>query len=88
MPSSYAAYAVDEDGDGHPNIWTSAPDALASTANFLRQKGWQPGLPWLVEVAIPTGLDLRTYRRGFADWASVGVRRTDGQPLPDTDRAS
>ena len=82
MPSSYMAFAVDEDGDGHPNIWTSAPDALASTANYLRQKGWQPGLPWLVEVALPGGLDLSPHRRGFADWAAAGVKRADGQGLP------
>lgn len=88
MPSSYAAYAVDEDGDGHPNIWTSVPDALASTANYLRQKGWRPGLPWLVEVALPGQIDLRVNRRGFADWASMGVRRTDGESLPGNGEAS
>lgn len=88
MPSSYLAYAVDHDGDGHPNIWTSAPDALASTANYLRQKGWQPGLPWLVEVALPGTLDLRVVRRGFAEWAGLGVRRTDGRELPRNGNAS
>lgn len=88
MPSSYAAFAVDEDGDGHPNIWTSAPDALASTANYLRQKGWRPGLPWVVEVAMPGTLDLSVHRRGFADWAAAGLQRTDGQPLPGTGQAT
>ena len=88
MPSSYAAYAVDQDGDGHPNIWTSAPDALASTANYLRQKGWQPGLPWLVEVALPGGLDLRSHRRGFGEWAAAGVQRSDGQALPRSGNAA
>lgn len=88
MPSSYAAYAVDEDGDGHPNIWTSVPDALASTANYLRQKGWKPGLPWMVEVALPGQIDLRVNRRGFADWASLGVRRTDGESLPGSGEAA
>lgn len=88
MPSSYIDYAVDADGDGHPNIWTSAPDALASTANYLRQKGWQPGLPWLVEVSLPANLDLGTHRRGFGDWASMGVRRTDGQALPRSGNAN
>ncbi|WP_375460325.1 lytic murein transglycosylase [uncultured Enterovirga sp.] len=88
MPSSYAAYAIDQDGDGHPNIWTSVPDALASTANYLRQKGWKPGLPWVVEVAVPGQIDLRVNRRGFADWASMGVRRTDGEGLPGSGEAS
>lgn len=88
MPSSYLAYAVDADGDGHPNIWTSAPDALASTANYLRRKGWQPGLPWLVEVSLPAGMDLGTHRRGFGDWAAMGVRRVDGQALPGSGNAN
>lgn len=38
MPSSFLQYAVDFDGDGHRNIWTSVPDSLASMANFLVQK--------------------------------------------------
>lgn len=88
MPTSYAQFAVDQDGDGHPNIWTSAPDALASTANYLRQKGWQPGLPWLTEVALPSGMDLSVHRRGYGDWASMGVRRVDGQALPRSGNAN
>ena len=44
MPSSWAEFAVDFDGDGRRNIWGDDPaDALASTANYLRQKGWKPG---------------------------------------------
>src|SRR6202161_919010 len=50
MPSDYVKYAVDFDGDGHPNIWTSVPDALASAAKQLRGKGWQRGLRWAYEV--------------------------------------
>ena len=46
MPSSFLAYAADGDGDGKRDIWTSAPDALASIANFLKEHGWKPGLPW------------------------------------------
>ncbi len=88
MPSSFVAYAIDQDGDGRRNIWTSAPDALASTANYLKQKGWKPGLPWVVEVALPGTLDFRTQRRGFADWASVGVKRTDGKNLPRSGEAN
>ena len=35
-------YAVDANGDGRIDM-NNMTDALASTANFLRQKGWQPG---------------------------------------------
>lgn len=47
IPSSYAAYAVDFDGDDHADIWTSIADALASTGNYLAKAGhWQRGQKW------------------------------------------
>lgn len=46
LPSSYIAFAVDFDGDGRRNLLSSTGDVLASTANFLKGHGWQPGQPW------------------------------------------
>ena len=46
LPSSYLKYAVDFDGDGRRDLIHSAPDALASTANYLKGYGWQRGQPW------------------------------------------
>ncbi|MDX2159594.1 MAG: lytic murein transglycosylase [Hyphomicrobiaceae bacterium] len=46
LPSSYVKYAVDFDGDRHRDLFASVPDMLASTANYLKQKGWQPGQAW------------------------------------------
>ncbi|MBN9347441.1 MAG: lytic murein transglycosylase, partial [Devosia sp.] len=43
MPSSFMKYAVDFKGDGHKDIWGSIPDALASTANYLKSFGWRSG---------------------------------------------
>lgn len=43
LPGNILAYGVDGDGDGRISLDGSLTDALASTANFLRQKGWQPG---------------------------------------------
>jgi membrane-bound lytic murein transglycosylase B len=45
MPSAYLKYAVNVEGGGGANLMTPA-DALASTANFLRGHGWQPGAGW------------------------------------------
>ncbi len=53
MPSSYLQYAVDFDGDGRRDIWRSAPDALASIANYLAESGWQRGIRWGREVRLP-----------------------------------
>ena len=46
LPSSYLKYAVDYDGHGHRDLIRSVPDVLASTANYLKGYGWQPGQPW------------------------------------------
>jgi lytic murein transglycosylase len=46
MPSAYLKYAVSAQGGGGGDIISSPADALASTANFLRSKGWSPGAGW------------------------------------------
>jgi lytic murein transglycosylase len=45
MASSYWKFAVDFDGDGRRNL-RGVPDALASTANYLKSYGWAAGQPW------------------------------------------
>jgi lytic murein transglycosylase len=46
MASSYYKFAVDFDGNGRRDLIRSVPDALASTANYLRSYGWSAGQPW------------------------------------------
>ncbi len=43
LPGNALRYGVDANGDGQVDFYNQA-DALASTANFLRQKGWKPGV--------------------------------------------
>jgi lytic murein transglycosylase len=57
LPSEFYKYAVDFDGDGRIDIWTSVPDALASAAKQLAGKGWQPGKAWGFEVRVPANAD-------------------------------
>jgi lytic murein transglycosylase len=57
LPSEYYKYAVDFDGDGRADIWHSVPDALASAAKQLKDKGWRNGEPWAVEVHPPADVD-------------------------------
>ena len=45
MPGSIRNFAVDGDGDSRINLKQSPKDAIASVANFMRQHGWQPGMP-------------------------------------------
>ena len=86
MPSSFLKHAVDYDGDGHKNIWTSIPDAIASTANYLADYGWQRGMTWGYEVILPAGFDVGSHEpqtnRSFSQWASLGIRRADGRAMP------
>ncbi|HEY2533881.1 MAG TPA: lytic murein transglycosylase [Xanthobacteraceae bacterium] len=84
MPSSYLSYAVDFDGDGRADIWTSIPDVLASIANYLQKYGWHSGSPWGFEVVVPQGFDYRPSRGGFPYWKSLGFKRADDGPLPDS----
>ena len=46
MPSAYIKFAVDFDANGRRDLLRSAPDVLASTANFLKNYGWQRGKDW------------------------------------------
>ncbi|WP_181703029.1 lytic murein transglycosylase [Chthonobacter albigriseus] len=90
IPTTYEAYAVDHDGDGRRNIWTSIPDALASTANYLRRAGWRTGETWGYEVALPPGFDpgLEGSRRSLGQWRAAGLVRANGQSFPrDGDQA-
>lgn len=86
MPSSYLAHAEDFNRDGARDIWSDDPtDALASTAAYLRAKGWVKGQPWAIEVRLPKGFDLaltgRIYSRRLRDWGKLGVTNVAGNPL-------
>ncbi|WP_245263256.1 lytic murein transglycosylase [Azorhizobium doebereinerae] len=92
MPTSFQRYAVDFDGDGHRNVVDSIPDVIASTANNLKLDGWQFGQTWGYEVELPANFDYRyvdrTKRYSLGQWASLGVRRANGQAFPrSTDTA-
>lgn len=86
LPSVYLAHAVDADGDGRRDIWTSAADVLGSTANFLARSGWRSDEPWGAEVRLPAGFDLGradgVQRQPAAQWAAEGVQGIGGEPLP------
>jgi membrane-bound lytic murein transglycosylase B len=62
MPSVVVRLRADGDGDGYADIWRSEADGLASIANYLRQAGWKPGLPWGVAVRVPRTLNRAAIR--------------------------
>jgi lytic murein transglycosylase len=93
-PDEFLTYAIDADGDGKRDIWGSEIDALASTANVLRHRGWSGDLrTWGYEVALPADerfdctLEGRFTRKTFRDWSEThGLQRirrdSSGAPLP------
>jgi len=85
MPSTFLRVAVDLDGDGRKDLINSVPDALGSTAAYLRKGGWVPGVEWGYEVRLPehyAGPSGRTRKEAMASWAARGFTRIDGQQLP------
>lgn len=88
IPTTYNTHAVDFDGDGRRDIWSSAPDALASTAHYLQSSGWQTGQPWGYEVKLASGFDYAladaSTRKSIAEWQSLGLTLPNGSALPAT----
>ncbi len=85
MPSTFLRLAVDQDGDGRRDLVDSVPDALGSTANFLKKGGWVEGLPWGYEVRLPRGFNAaqagRKAKKPLSHWAALGVTHMDGRAL-------
>ncbi|RPI42961.1 MAG: lytic murein transglycosylase, partial [Betaproteobacteria bacterium] len=84
MPSTFLRIAVDFDGDGRRDIVGSVPDALGSTANYLKRAGWIEDAPWGYEVRVPAGYNGPSGRRqkqSLAQWAALGITRIDGTRL-------
>ncbi|WP_395543643.1 lytic murein transglycosylase [Neotabrizicola sp. sgz301269] len=93
MPSSWAEFAQDFDGDGRRDIWGDDPaDALASTAHYLAKWGWQKDLPWGLEVKLPADFDYdqttERVKKPVADWRLLGVQPMAGGDLPEGPEAS
>ena len=86
IPTTYQAYAVDYDGDGKRNIWSDVPDALASTASYLKHSNWQAGQTWGYEVTLPKGLNPKKYSertlKSLGEWQKLGIRRVNGEAFP------
>jgi membrane-bound lytic murein transglycosylase B len=92
MPSTFTKWAVDRDGNGRIDLWSSVPDAMASAANYLRGVGFKRGLPSSDEVTLPSNFPLEqadtSVEKPVKAWAAMGVRRAGGGPLPQVDDAS
>ncbi len=92
MPSSFVNYAVDWDGDGKRDIWSTKADVFASSANYLAKAGWRDDLTWGRAVALPANRKIngRTAmalaeakaKMSLRNWSQAGVKSLDGSSLP------
>jgi lytic murein transglycosylase len=91
LPSEFYKHGVDFDGDGHRDIWQSVPDALASAAQQLVNKGWQPGVRWAYEVKAPANADctlgVPEVTRPIGEWLRAGFVPVRGQQLSAAEQA-
>jgi lytic murein transglycosylase len=85
LPSEFYQHGIDFDGDGRKDIWHSVPDALASAAQQLVSKGWQPGLRWAYEVRAPAKVDctegVPEIKKPIGEWLRDGFVPVRGQKL-------
>jgi len=91
LPSEFYQHGVDFDGDGRRDIWHSVPDALASAAQQLVNKGWQPGLRWAYEVQAPASVDctqgVPEVTKPIGEWLRAGFVPVRGQKLSAAEQA-
>jgi lytic murein transglycosylase len=91
LPSEFYKHGVDFDGDGHKDIWHSVPDALASAAEQLVNKGWQPGVRWAYEVQAPANADctqgVPEVTKPIGEWLRSGFVPVRGQKLSAAEQA-
>jgi len=60
MPSSWAKYAVDFDGDGRIDLFGSPADAIGSVANYFKAFQWRTGMPTHYPVSLNAQTDMDT----------------------------
>ena len=87
LPSEFYKHAVDFDGDGQQDIWNSVPDALASAAQQLVNKGWKRGMRWAYEVRAPASVDctigVPEFTQPVGEWLQRGYVPAHGRkPSP------
>lgn len=92
LPSDYLERGRDGDGDGRVDLKGSAPDAIMTTAAFLKDLGWRAGEPWLEEVNLPKNLPWEEARLDNplprSQWVEWGVTGRNAPLKPDNLRAA
>ena len=86
IPSSFRAYAIDFDGDGTRDIWSSQTDAIGSVANYFSRHGWDGESPIAVPVTVTDERADQFANQGLKPKRSIAELRKAGMEhvsLPD-----
>jgi len=86
IPSSFRAYAIDFDGDGTRDIWSSQTDAIGSVANYFSRHGWDGESPITVPVTVTDERADQLANQGLKPKRSIAELRKAGMEhvsLPD-----
>lgn len=86
LPSSFRKYAVDFDGDGQRNLWSSVPDVIGSVANYYKRHEWQPGAAVVVAALVSGTPDAAltddiTPRTPIGEFRKLGIQ--PAEPVSD-----
>lgn len=89
MPSSFISFAADGNNDGKKDIWNSVPDVFASSANYLKQAGWNGNQSWGEQTVIPAKFDrnlegLENEKgKTIREWKKLGLAFKNPSLLPN-----
>jgi membrane-bound lytic murein transglycosylase B len=77
IPTSYRKFAIDGNGDGKRDLWSSWEDVISSVANYLRVHGWREGEPVVVRATLED-TDLTRFNLALELNETVGSLRRKG----------
>jgi len=91
LPSGFYKYAIDFDGDGKRDVWTSVPDVLGTIANHLTELGWRRGMRWGYETKVTHGTDCTLaqpeVKATIGEWVKRGYVPAGGVRLSSAELA-
>ncbi|MCP3055430.1 lytic murein transglycosylase [Aurantimonas marianensis] len=86
LPAEYIAFGTDGDGNGRVDLRKDAADVLVTTGKYIQSLGWRGGEPWLEAVRVPADFPwdraALVNKEPRSSFASLGVAKADGSPLP------
>lgn len=81
IPETMRRYAIDFDGDGRRDLFTSVPDVLGSIGNFLQSNGWQLNGLYALRLGVDPRLES-LQQQWNKQWRSLNDWLQDGVTLP------